>query len=53
MLYNNASEGIIISNYSLVLQDIKRSRAGIYTCIGTNIEGDGESNPVHLEIACK
>ncbi|XP_066594358.1 neural cell adhesion molecule 2-like isoform X2 [Prorops nasuta] len=49
-LYNNLATGTIISNQSLVLQTVTRSRAGNYTCIGINQEGDGESNPFHLDI---
>ncbi|XP_032676462.1 nephrin-like isoform X6 [Odontomachus brunneus] len=49
-LYHNAATGTIISNQSLVLQSVTRSRAGIYTCIGNNQEGDGESNPLNLDI---
>ncbi|KAL0127606.1 hypothetical protein PUN28_003118 [Cardiocondyla obscurior] len=49
-LYHNTATGTIISNQSLVLQSVTRSRAGIYTCIGNNQEGDGESNPLNLDI---
>ncbi|XP_054010328.1 hemicentin-2-like isoform X6 [Hylaeus anthracinus] len=49
-LYHNSSTGTVISNQSLVLQSVSRNRAGIYTCIGSNHEGDGESNPLNLDI---
>ena len=52
-LLHNVHEGIIISNMSLVLQDVMRHQSGIYTCVAHNIEGDGVSNPMTLNIRCK
>ncbi|KAE8750326.1 hypothetical protein FOCC_FOCC002886, partial [Frankliniella occidentalis] len=32
------------------MQSVSRSRAGMYTCVAYNQEGDGESNPVQLDV---
>ncbi|XP_020279947.1 nephrin-like isoform X2 [Pseudomyrmex gracilis] len=49
-LHHNATQGIIISNQSLVLQKVDRKNAGNYTCVGYNTEGDGESLPFYLDV---
>ncbi|XP_037073232.1 protein turtle homolog A-like [Pollicipes pollicipes] len=50
VLEHSVRDGIIISNYSLVLQDVRRSSSGVYMCIGFNVEGDAESNPIFLDV---
>ncbi|XP_022240840.1 hemicentin-1-like [Limulus polyphemus] len=49
-LHTNKSEGIIVTNHSLVLQGVTRNKKGLYTCVATNVEGKGESEPVLLRI---
>ena len=50
---HNVSAGVIISNQTLVLQKLTRKQAGNYTCIGSNTEGDGESQSLDLLIRCE
>lgn len=52
-MVSNPHAGIIVSNQSLVLQNVNRLQSGIYTCVAHNIEGDGVSNPMTLNIRCK
>ncbi|KAG4065909.1 hypothetical protein HA402_000356 [Bradysia odoriphaga] len=50
MLPHNISQGVIISNHSLVLQGVSRATAGNYSCVGFNAEGDGISPPFTLNV---
>jgi hypothetical protein len=49
----NVSNGVLIGNQTLVLQKIKLSDAGLYTCVASNVVADGESNAVMLDIKCE
>ncbi|XP_030379920.1 hemicentin-2 [Scaptodrosophila lebanonensis] len=49
-LPHNISQGVIISNHSLVLQGVTRSTAGNYSCVGFNAEGEGISSAFPLNI---
>ena len=52
-LVHDVQSGVIISNQSLVLQNVRRDCSGIYTCVAHNIEGDGTSNPMTLNVRCE
>jgi len=49
-IHQNVTEGIIIHNHTLVIQNVQRHWAGIYTCVASNDEGDGESNAIALHV---
>ena len=46
-------EEVIFDNMSLVLLNVKRTRAGKYNCLSANIEGEGMSNDINLRVQCK
>lgn len=52
-LRTNTSAGIIISNQTLVLQNVNFTRRGNYYCSATNADGTGTSNEVFLRVKCK
>ncbi|XP_037776742.1 hemicentin-1-like [Penaeus monodon] len=52
-LEHRTNRGIIIQNQTLVLQKINRESAGFYTCRAVNMEGEGESQPVELQVMYK
>ncbi|XP_035783692.1 hemicentin-1-like [Anopheles albimanus] len=50
---HNSKSGVIMSSTALALQTVTRHQAGNYTCIASNVEGDGASNTVHLKVMYK
>ena len=36
-----------------MLQHVYKEMSGVYSCMAHNIEGDGTSNPMTLNIRCK
>ncbi|KAI4487693.1 hypothetical protein M0802_011920, partial [Mischocyttarus mexicanus] len=52
-IQNNAKNGVIVQQYGLALRKVNRFQAGNYTCVASNVEGDGYSNSVELKIMYK
>ncbi|XP_039281570.1 LOW QUALITY PROTEIN: hemicentin-2 [Nilaparvata lugens] len=52
-LYSNVSDGVQVNNQSLLIRNVTRSHAGVYTCIASNQEGDGQSNQLLLDVKFK
>ncbi|XP_045465735.1 nephrin isoform X2 [Harmonia axyridis] len=53
VMQHDQKGGIIISSSDLALQGITKGQTGNYSCIASNVEGDGESNVVSLKIMYK
>ncbi|XP_055546897.1 synaptogenesis protein syg-2 isoform X2 [Wyeomyia smithii] len=53
VVQHNSKTGVIMSSTALALQAVTRHQAGNYTCIASNVEGDGESNTVDLKVMYK
>lgn len=49
---HNPKMGVIASSNDLALQSVQVHQAGNYTCIASNVEGDGESNTLELKVMC-
>ena len=52
-MQENVAGGVLIGNRTLVLQAVGRRQAGLYTCVASNAEGDGESNAQYLNVKCE
>ncbi|XP_026326478.1 nephrin-like isoform X2 [Hyposmocoma kahamanoa] len=54
LLQHNPSGGVILTgNTNLALRNVSRHQAGKYTCTASNVEGDGKSPPLHMQVVYK
>ncbi|XP_045520982.1 hemicentin-1-like [Pieris brassicae] len=53
VMTHNQRAGVIAGSAHLALQGASREQAGKYVCIASNVEGDGRSEPVNLQILYK
>ncbi|XP_043272103.1 synaptogenesis protein syg-2-like isoform X2 [Venturia canescens] len=53
IIQHNVNNGVIVQPNGLALRGVNRSQAGNYTCVASNVEGDGFSNSVELKIMYK
>ena len=52
-LHQKREEGVIQSNQSLVLQKVRRSSSGRYSCEGSNSQGTTRSGELDLTVKCE
>ncbi|CAH2210655.1 jg12119 [Pararge aegeria aegeria] len=52
VMTHNQRAGVIAGSAHLALQGVSREQAGKYVCIASNVEGDGRSAPVTLQVIC-
>ena len=52
-LSHDVSAGVIVSNRSLVLQRVRRTHSGTFTCHAENAEDAASSNGVELKVKCE
>ncbi|KAG6463570.1 hypothetical protein O3G_MSEX013951, partial [Manduca sexta] len=53
IMTHNQRAGVIAGSAHLALQGVSRDQAGKYACTASNVEGDGRSQPVHLQVIYK
>ncbi|XP_053600327.1 nephrin-like isoform X1 [Plodia interpunctella] len=53
LMIHNQRAGVIAGSAHLALQGVARDQAGKYACIASNVEGDGKSPPVSLQVIYK
>ncbi|KAL0884209.1 hypothetical protein ABMA27_016211 [Loxostege sticticalis] len=53
VMTHNQRAGVIAGSAHLALQGVSREQAGRYVCTASNVEGDGKSQPVNLQVIYK
>ncbi|CAG9792224.1 unnamed protein product [Diatraea saccharalis] len=53
IMTHNQRAGVIAGSAHLALQGVSREQAGKYVCTASNVEGDGKSPPVNLQVIYK
>ncbi|CAG9563457.1 unnamed protein product [Danaus chrysippus] len=53
VMTHNQRAGVIAGSAHLALQGVSRDQAGQYVCVASNVEGDGRSLPVSLQVIYK